>query len=130
MEDALAQHGFEKTEDLDVLAFELGMDPEPNLPDLRVPHDVSTRLVRDRDDLRLANVVEAGVFPASTWGEADRRAYLRGPSELDARRQGCPGADGVACALWHLPPVRSRRGEGQQIAGAAGAELAGETVWL
>ena len=41
MDDALAQRGFEKTEDLDVLAFELGADPEPNLPDLRVPHDVS-----------------------------------------------------------------------------------------
>jgi hypothetical protein len=112
MDDALAEHGFEKTEDLDVLAFELGTDPDPKLPDLPVPHDVSTRLVRDRDDLRLANVVEASVFPASTWGEADTRAYLSGLSELDARRQGCPGADGVACALRYLALVRSRRGEG------------------
>jgi GNAT superfamily N-acetyltransferase len=129
-DDALAEHGFEKTEDLDVLAFELGTDPDPKLHDLPVPHDVSTPLVRDGDDLRLANVVEAGVFPASTWGEADRRAYLRGLSELDARRQGCPGADGVACALRYLALVRSRRGEGQEIAGTAGAEVSGETVRL
>jgi GNAT superfamily N-acetyltransferase len=130
MDDALTQQGFEKTEDLEVLAFELGTGQEPNLPDLRVPHDVSTRLVRDRDDLRLANVVEAGVFPASTWGEADTRAYLHGLSELDARRQGRPGAEGVACALRYLALVRSRRGGGQEIAGTAGAELAGETVRL
>ena len=74
MDDTLAQHGYEKTEDLDILAFELGTGPEPHLPDLRVPHDVSPRLVWDEDDLRLANVVGAGVFPASTWGEADTRA--------------------------------------------------------
>lgn len=130
MDDALAEHGFEKTEDLDVLAFELGMDPDPKLPDLPVPHDVSTRLVRDRDDLRLANVVEAGVFPASNWGEADTRAYMHGLSELDVRRQGRPGEDGVACAIRYLALVRSRRGEGQEIAGTAGAEVAGETVRL
>jgi GNAT superfamily N-acetyltransferase len=129
MEDALAQHGFEKTEDLDVLAFELGTDPEPNLPDLRVPHDVSTRLVRDEDDLLLANVVEAGVLPASTRGEADTRDYLRGLSELDARRQRRPGADGIPCALRYLALVCGRGG-GQEIAGTAGAELAGETVRL
>ena len=80
--------------------------------------------------LRLANVVEAGVFPASTWGEADTRAYVRGLSELDARRQGRPGEDGVARALRYLALVRSRRGEGQEIAGTAGAEVAGETVRL
>jgi GNAT superfamily N-acetyltransferase len=129
MDDALTQQGFEKTEDLDVLAFELGADPEPNLPDLRVPHDVSTRLARDEDDLRLANVVQAGVFPASTRGEADTRAYLRGLSKLDARRQRRPGAGGIPCALRYLALVCSR-GEGQEIAGTAGAELAGETVRL
>ena len=130
MDDALAEHGLEKTEDLGVLAFELGTDPEPKLPDLPVPHDASTRLVRDRNDLRLANVVEAGVFPASTWREANKRAYLRGLSELDARGQGRPGADGVACALRYLAFVRSRRGEGQEIAGTTGTEVAGETVRL
>ena len=132
MEDALAQHGFEKTEDLDVLAFELGTEPEPNLPDLRVPHDVSTQLVRDEDDLLLANVVEAGVLPTSTRGEADTRDYLRGLSELDARRQRRPGADGIPCipcALRYLALVCGRGG-GQEIAGTAGAELAGDTVRL
>lgn len=129
MYEALAQRGFEKTEDLDVLAFELGADPEPNLPDLRVPHDVSTRLVWDEDDLRLANAVEAGVSPGSTRGEADTGAYLRGLSEIDARRQRRPGADDVSCALGYLALVCSR-GEGQEIAGTAGAELAGETVRL
>ncbi len=55
---------------------------------------------------------------------------MRGLSELDARRQGRPGEDGVACALRYLALVRSRRGEGQEIAGTAGAEVAGETVRL
>jgi hypothetical protein len=129
MDDALAQHGFEKAEDLDILAFKLGAGPEPHLPDLRVLHGVSTRLIRDEDDLRLANVVEAGVFPASTRGEADTCAYLRGLSELDARRQRRPGVDGVSCAIRYLALVCSR-GEGQEIAGIAGAELAGEMVRL
>jgi hypothetical protein len=84
MDDVLTQQGFEKTEDLDVLAFELGTDPELKLPDLRVPNDVSTRLVRGEEDLRLVKVVEAGVIPASTWGEADTRAYMR----LHARALG------------------------------------------
>jgi hypothetical protein len=113
----------------DILAFELGTGPEPHLPDLRVPHDVSTRLVWDEDDLRLANVVGAVVFPASTWGEADTRAYLRGLSELDAHRKRGPGADDVSCAHRYLALVCSR-GEGWEIAGTAGAELAGETVRL
>ena len=74
MDDALTQQGFEKTEGPDILVFELGTDPDPKLPDLPVPHNDSTWRVRDRDDrLRLANVVEAGVFSASTWSEADTR---------------------------------------------------------
>ena len=57
------------------------------------------------------------------------RLYLRGLSELDARRQRRPDADGVPCALRYLALVCSR-GEGQEIAGTAGAELASETVRL
>ena len=50
MDDTLTQQGFEKTEGPDVLVFELGKDPDPKLPDLPVSHNVSTWLVRDRDD--------------------------------------------------------------------------------
>ena len=50
MDDALTQQGFEKTEGPDILVFELGTDPDPKLPDLPVSHNVSTWLVRDRDD--------------------------------------------------------------------------------
>ncbi len=79
MDDLLPQNGFEKTEDLDVLAFELGTDPEPRLPGLRVPAGVRTQLVNDEADLRRANAVEAAVFPASTWDESDTRLPAGNP---------------------------------------------------
>lgn len=130
MDDLLPEHGFEKTEDLDVLAFELGTDPEPKLPELRVPAGVRTRLVRDEADLRRANAVEAGVFPASTWDERDTRAYLLGISELEGSGSNHPGEDEASHVLRYLASVRETEGEEQRIVATAGAEVAGETVRL
>jgi hypothetical protein len=55
---------------------------------------------------------------------------MRGLSELDARRLRRPGVEGVACTLRYLALVRNRRGEGQEVAGTAGAELTGKTARL
>ena len=130
MDDLLPQNGFEKTEDLDVLAFELGTDPEPRLPGLRVPAGVRTQLVNDEADLRRANAVEAAVFPASTWDESDTHAYLQGILKLEGRRRTRTGPDDVSLVLRYLASVRGTVGEEREIVATAGAEVAGETVRL
>lgn len=129
MDDLLPQHGFEKTEDLDVLAFGLGTDPEPKLPWLRVPAGVDTRLVSDEADLRHANAVEAGVFPATTWDERDTRAYLQGILELEGRGKRT-GPDSVPLVLRYVAAIQDNGVEEPKIVATAGAEVAGETVRL
>lgn len=108
MDDLLPEHGFEKTEDLDVLAFELGTEAEPELPKLRVP---------------------AGV-PITTWDERDTCAYLRGILELEGRRRKRTGPDYLLLVLRYLASVRGTEGDGREIVATAGAEVAGETVRL
>ena len=130
MDDLLPEHGFEKTEDLDVLAFELGTDLEPRLPRLRVPTGIRTRLVRDEPSLRRANAVEAGVFPAATWNERDTHAYLRGILELEGRGRKRPGEEGAPRVLRYLASVRETRDGEWAFVATAGAEVTGETVRL
>ena len=132
MDDLLPQLGFEKTEDLDVLAFELGADHRPKLPDLSVlvPDDLTTRLVTDRDELMLANVVEAGVFPSSTWSEAETRAYLEGIADLESSGGERPDEGNASRVLRYLASIRNPGNEGWEYAATAGAEVVGETVRL
>lgn len=128
MDDLLPQHGFEKTEDLDVLAFELGTPREPKLPDLRFPPGVRAWLARDEPDLNRANAVEDAVSPTSPRDTADTRAYLLGLSNL------VPGQrrpdDAVSPVLRYLASVQNPETEGWEDAATAGAEVAGETVRL
>jgi hypothetical protein len=46
------------------------------------------------------------------------------------RRRRRPEVEGVACALRYLALVRNRRGEGQEVAVTASAELTGKTARL
>ena len=131
MDDLLPRYGFEKTEDLDVLAFDLGADPEPALPSLRAPTGVFTRLVTDEADLRSANAVEAAVFPATNRDEGDTRAYLRGLSKLEGRAErGGPGPDEASLVLRYVASVEDTGGEAQRIVATAGAEATGGTLRL
>jgi hypothetical protein len=78
MDDLLSRHGFEKTEDLEVLAFELGDDPRPRLPRLD-GRDLRVDLVRDAAGLREAHAIESRVFPHSPeLTDPEIRDYLRG----------------------------------------------------
>lgn len=133
MDDLLPQHGFEKTEDLDVLAFDLGPEREPKLPDLHVPASVRARLVRDEAGLHRANAMEAAVFPESSRDRADTRAYLLGLSKLDpdqeAPGQKRPG-EGASYVLRYLASAWNPENERWEDAATAGAEVAGETVRL
>ena len=133
MDNLLPQHGFEKTEDLDVLAFELGTDRKPKLPDLRVPADVRAWLVRDKPGLHRANAVEAAVFPTSSRDRENTRAYLLGLSNLGPGQEA-PGqkrlGEEVSHVLRYLASVQTPGNEGWEDAATAGAEVAGETVRL
>ena len=131
MDDLLPRHGFEKTKDLEVLAFEMGAKAEPELPMLRVRAGVGTRLVANEADLRRANAVEGDVFPLTVWSEPDARAYLRGLWRLDGRRGRLhPFLADVPLALRYLAFLPGNdKGEERAVA-TAGAEVAGETVRL
>ena len=133
MDGLLPRHGFEKTEDLDVLAFELGTDREPKLPGLHVPADVRAWPVTGEPDLHRANALEAAVFPSSSWDRLDTRAYLHRLSNLDLRGetpfQKSPG-EAASQVLRYLASVRSPENGRWKPAATAGAEVAGEAVRL
>ena len=133
MDDLLPRHGFVKTEDLDVLAFELGAGPEPGLPALRPPLGVRPRLIEDKADLVRANAVAAGVFPTATWDATDTRAYLAGLSD----QQGTPAGgardhldDSSSRVFRYIASLEDPDGNGWVDAAAAGMEVAGETARL
>ena len=133
MDGLLPQHGFGKTEDLDVPAFELGTEWEPKLPELRVPAGARARLVTKEPDLHGVRAVEAAVFPTSSWDRRDTRAYLRGLSNLDLRER-TPirkrSDEAVSHVLRYVASVRNPENEGWEDAATAGAEVAGERVRL
>jgi len=126
IDEILPRHGFEKTEDLEVLAFEMGAGAAPELPRMRVPADVDPRLVTSEPDLRRANAVEVDIFPTATWGEPDTRAYLQGLSKLEGRGEH-PAPEDDPLALRYLAFLQ---GNEKRIVATAGAEVAGETVRL
>lgn len=131
IDELLRQYGFERTEDLEVLAFELGTDPEPELPELRVPAGVGPRPIRDQADLSRANAVEGDVFLTTTWDERDTRAYLQGPSKPEGRRvRKPPDPDDAPIVLRYLAFVQENGGEEREVVATAGAEVTGRTVRL
>ena len=133
MDGILPKHGFGKTEDLDVLAFELGTERGPKLSELRVPAGVRAWLVTEEPGLHRANAVEAAVFPTLSRDRTDTRTYLRGISDLDLRewtsirRRPDEAASHV---LRYLASVRNPENEGWEDAATTGAEVADETVRL
>ena len=129
MDYFLSQHGFEKTEDLEVLVFELGNNPQPNLPRLDVPADTYANLVRDEAGILTAHAIASRVFPDSPeLTEPEIHAYLRGIEGLE--RQPSEPDDDDAHTLRFLAFLRDRtRGTGE-VAATAGAQLVDETVRL
>ena len=127
MDDLLPQHGFEKTEDLEVLAFELGDDPRPKLPRLDVPGDISVDLVRDGAEFLQADTIAAHIFPNSPEPtEPEIRAYLRGLENLEHRT---PEPDD-ARTLRFLACLPDRTRGKETVVATAGAQIVGETVRL
>lgn len=127
MDDLLSRHGFEKTEDLEVLAFDLGDDPQPNLPQLDVPDDIHVDLVRDEAEILQADAVASRVFPNSPdRTEPEIRAYLRGIEGLEHRT---PEPDD-ARTLRFLAFLRDQTRGTEKVIATAGAQVTDETVRL
>ncbi len=132
MDDLLAKHGFEKTEDLEVLAFELGEDPHPKLPRLHGAANVSTDLIRDEVAFREAHAVESSIFPnAPELAEPEIRGYLRGLKTLELQRPQRSRDDHQdPCTLRFVASVRDPQDGTRLVVATAGAQLAGKTVRL
>ncbi|QIN82282.1 hypothetical protein GBA63_06165 [Rubrobacter tropicus] len=126
MDGLLSRHGFEKTEDLEVLAFELGDGPRPMLPRLDVPAEIRATPARNGAELEEAHAIASRVFPNSPpLSEPEVRAYLRGIERVTRQ----PDAGGGACEFRFLALLRDPAREEEAIA-TAGAQVVGETVRL
>ena len=126
MDELLPQHGFEKTEDLEVLAFDLGNGVQPTLPRLEVSAEVRVTLVRNEAELRAAHTIASQIFPDTPpLSEPEIRAYLRSIEHLTRE----PETDGRTRELRFLALLRDPAPERRAIA-TAGAQVAGKTVRL
>ncbi len=128
MDDLLQRHGFEKTEDLELLAFELEDDPDPNLPRLDVPDDIHVDLVRDEAEILQSRAVASHVFPNSPkLTDPEIRAYLYGIETLGRRK---PEPGDAAYTLRFLAFMSDQMNRSEGAVATAGAQVVDETVRL
>jgi hypothetical protein len=134
MDRCLASCGFEVTEDLAVLAFELCDGQEPTLPRLGVPVGVRAELVRDPEGLRQALLVDSAIFsspPPSGEEFAEYAGQLRGLRHREG--WGAPGGRAsvsLRFVAFVAPASEDRGNYARRAVAAAGAEVVGETVRL
>ena len=135
MDACLKRRGFEATEDLEVLAFELGSGPKPTLPRLGVTTGnqagVRAELVRDPEGLREALLVDSEIF-ASPPPSGEEFAEYSGQLEELGRREGrAPGMRASIALRFVAFVALDDRGKGaRRTIAAAGAEVVGATVRL
>lgn len=130
----LARYGFEATEELDILAFELGDGPEPVLPRLGVPEDVSAELVRDPGALREALLLDSEVFSSPPPSGEEFGEYAVELERLRRRERGksLGGETSLALRFAAFVDADSERGgdSGRIVVAAAGAQVVNETLRL
>ncbi|MDQ4129037.1 MAG: hypothetical protein M3151_14010, partial [Actinomycetota bacterium] len=128
MDERLAAYGFAKTEELEVLAFELGNGPGPRLPRLGTAAGISAGLARDAGVLREAHRVDSEVFLKPLPSEEEISGYAGEIEELERRQRGEPSGAGslVLRFVAYMDTEREAR-DGREIIAAAGAEVVGET---
>jgi hypothetical protein len=109
------RYGFERTEVLEVLAFELD-DPRPRLPRLDVPTALlCAALVRDEAGIRKAHAVESRILLPNSpaFVEPEIHAYLRGIEGLIRHKPGPEGDAATRCwSRTGTPPRTTPRGSG------------------
>ena len=127
MDDLLSRLGFEKTDILEVLAFDLGDYPQPNLPQLNVPNDIHVAPVRTEAEILQADAIASRIFPNSPdLTEPEIRAYLRG---IEGPKPSTPEPDD-ALTLRFLAFLRDKTRGIEKVVATAGAQVADETVRL
>jgi hypothetical protein len=134
MDECLARHGFEMTEELDVLAFVLRDDSGPRLPWLGVPSGVNVGLVRDDRVIREVLGVDSEVFgsPSPTAGEIAE--YAEELEKLGRLERGEPLGEGASLGLRFAASIDVVSGyegdDARRVVAAAGAQSIGETLRL
>jgi len=124
--ELLAEQGFKVTEELEVLAFELGDGAEPRLPRLGTPGDVTAELVRDVEGIEEASYIKARVFSSEAY-EEEIDEFARGLKRL--RRRGWSRRSRAAreeFALSFLAFVELNGGGKRRAVASAGLGMAGE----
>ncbi len=127
MDDLLLKHGFRASEELEVLAFELGDAPEPELPRLGDTAGVSVRVARDAEDLRKALRVGSEVFSNPAPSEQDVSEFMNELEKLERRDVGPSGTPEPA-AFKSLAFAAETAGD--DAIASAGAQIAGKTLRL
>lgn len=88
MGELLAARGFEISEELDVLAYEMGSEPEPQLPQINISSEVSAELVRSVEGLREVHRIGYEVFHSHMPSEEDIAEYSKELEKLERRESG------------------------------------------
>lgn len=127
MDDLLLNHGFRVSEELVVLAFELGDAPEPELPRLGDTARVSVRIARDAEDLRRSLRVESEVFSNPAPSEQAVSEFVRELERLE-RREEDPVTTPEPAAFRSLAFAGDIAGD--DAIASAGAQVAGKTLRL
>jgi hypothetical protein len=134
MDECLAKHGFETSEELAVLAYFLADGPEPRLPRLGIPEGVSAELVRDPEGLREALLVDSEVFSSPRPSGEEFAEYAKELETLGLRKEGGSLEECASLALRFLAyaDVGSEYagGDERRALGAAGAQIVGKTLRL
>lgn len=135
MDACLKRRGFEATEDLAVLAFELGSGPKPTLPRLGVPTGIQAgvcaELVRDPEGLREALLVDSEIFASPPPSGEEFAEYSGHLEELGRRERRAPEMRAsLALRFVAFATSEDRGREAKSAVAAAGAEVVGETVRL
>jgi hypothetical protein len=134
MDECLARHGFETSEELAVLASSLVDGLASRLPRLGVPEGVTAELVSEAAGLRKALLVDSEIFSSPPPFGEEFAEYAGELEKLGVREEG---GSLEACASLVLrflayADVGSEYagGDERKALGAAGAQVVGETLRL
>lgn len=134
MDECLAGHRFEMTEELDVLAFVLRDDSGPRLPWLGVPGGVNVGPVRDARVIREVLGVDSEVFGAPSPSVGEIAEYAGELEKLGRLKRGESLGDGASLALRFAASgdvvPEHKRDNARSVIAAAGSQLVGETLRL
>ncbi len=120
--ELLTQRGFELSQRLEILAFELGEVSLTGLPELAVPDDVAVGPARDLEGLKDTYRISSRVFSSAIPSEAEITGYARDLERLEDRERG--GASDGPLTIRFLALVGE--GDHRRAIASAGLQLVGE----